>query len=42
MNFFCTKKHLVEYQQRMKLQDEDIFCLTLGQGLQVAKMLFAL
>jgi len=42
MNFFCTKKHLIEYQQKMKLKDEDIFCLTADQGLQVAKMLFTL
>lgn len=42
MNFFCTKKHLMEYSQKMNLKDADIFCLDAWQGLQVAEALFSL
>ena len=42
MNFFCTKEHLKEYQRKMVLKDENIYCLDAHQGLQVAAKLFGL
>lgn len=41
MNFFCTKNEYDEWVAKMKISEEDIFCLNAPEALQVAKMLFS-
>lgn len=40
MNFFCTKKEYDTWVVKMGLDESDIFCLDLIEGMEVAKMLF--
>jgi hypothetical protein len=40
MNFFCTKNHYDEWVNNMNLSEDDIFCLSAREALDVAYMIF--
>lgn len=40
MNFFCKKNHYDEWTKKMKVNEEEIFCLEAREAIHVSKMLF--